>query len=92
MTKKHTSFKAVEKLSKYEDLENVETKTTTVPVVTGALGLVKKGTENYISKIPGNIGKTDHQKIALLGYCSHTQEVTIHQVTHETFHGMNSVP
>ena len=28
---------------------------TTVPVIIGALGLVKKGTENYIGKIPGNI-------------------------------------
>ena len=29
----------------------METKTTTVPVVSGALGLVKKGTENYIRKV-----------------------------------------
>ena len=44
----------------------METKTTTVPVVSGALGLVKEGTENYIRKIPGNIRITDHQKIVLL--------------------------
>ena len=44
----------------------METKTTTVPVVSGALGLVKKGSENYIRKIPGNIRITDHQKIVLL--------------------------
>lgn len=44
----------------------METKTTTVPVVSGALGLVKEGTENYITKIPGNIRIIDHQKIVLL--------------------------
>ena len=44
----------------------METKTTTVPVVSGALGLVKEGTENYIRKIPGNIRITYHQKIVLL--------------------------
>ena len=44
----------------------METKTTTVPVVSGALRLVKKGSENYIRKIPGNIRITDHQKIVLL--------------------------
>ena len=44
----------------------METKTTTVPVVSGALCLVKEGTENYIRKIPGNIRITDHQKIVLL--------------------------
>ena len=44
----------------------METKTTTVPVVSGALGLVKEGTENYIRKFPGNIRIRDHQKIVLL--------------------------
>ena len=31
-----------------------------------AQGIVKKGTENYISKIPGIIGITELQKIVLL--------------------------
>ena len=44
----------------------MEAKTTTVLVVFGALGLVKKGTENYIRKIPENIRITDHQKIVHL--------------------------
>ena len=44
----------------------METKTTTVPVVSGALSLVKEGTENYIRKIPENIRITDHQKIVHL--------------------------
>ena len=69
---KNTSLKTVGKLSKYKDFEieiekTWELKTTTVPVVIRALGLVKKGTENYISEIPGIIGITELQKIVLLG-------------------------
>ena len=42
-------------------------KTTTIPVVpvTGALGLVKKGMEKYISKIPGNLKIQEAQKCVL---------------------------
>jgi len=36
-------------------------------VVIGVLRLVKKGTGNYISKIPGNIRITEPQRIVLLG-------------------------
>ena len=42
-------------------------KTTTVPVIIEAFGLVKKRTENYTSKIPGNVRITELQKIVLLG-------------------------
>jgi len=42
-------------------------KTTTVPVIIGTFGLVKKGTEDYIGKIPGNIRITELQKTVLLG-------------------------
>lgn len=69
---KNTSIKVVEKLSKYKDLE-IETermwgmKTTTIPVVIGALGIIKKGTEEYIKKIPGNIKLQELQKTTLLG-------------------------
>ena len=42
-------------------------KTITVPVVIGALGVVKKGIEKHIDKIPGKINITEFQKIALLG-------------------------
>ena len=42
-------------------------KTTAVPVIIGALGLVKKAIENYIGKIPGNIRITELQKTVLLG-------------------------
>ena len=47
--------------NKYNDLEieikkTLKIKTTTVPVVIGALTLLKMGTENYISKIRGTGG------------------------------------
>ena len=65
-------MKVAEKLSKYKDLEIEVTKmwgmkTTTVPVVIGALGVIKKGIEKHIEKIPGTINITELQKIALLG-------------------------
>ena len=66
---KNTSVKIVEKLSKYEDLEiEIERmwrmKTTTVPVV---LEAIKKGTEQFIKNIPGNIRLQELQKATLLG-------------------------
>ena len=71
-TERYTSLKTMEKLTKYKNLENeIEKmwgmKTTTVPVVIGAFKLVKKGIENYIGKIPGNIRVTELQKTILLG-------------------------
>ena len=59
-TEKNTSNKVTEKLWKYKDLEiEIERKwgmkATTIPVVRGALGLVKKGLEKYIQQTPGNI-------------------------------------
>ena len=53
----NTLVKTTEKLNKYIDLEiEVERtwglKTTTVPVVMGALGTIKKDMENYTNKIP----------------------------------------
>jgi len=42
-------------------------KTTTVAVIIGVFGLVKKRTESYIGKIPGNTRITELQKIVLLG-------------------------
>ena len=37
-------------------------KTTTVPVVMGALGTIKKDMEDYYNKIPGNINRHELQK------------------------------
>ena len=67
----NTSVKTTEKLTKYKDLEiEVERmwglKTTTVPVVIGALGTVKKDMENHTNKIPVNINIHGPQKITLL--------------------------
>ena len=67
----NTSVKATQKFTKYKDLEmEVERmwglKTTTVPVVMGALGTIKKDMENYTNKIPGNINIHELQKITLL--------------------------
>ena len=61
-----------EKLSKYKDLETEIEKmwgmnTTTIPVVLGDLGLVKKGMQKYINNIPGNISIQEAQKCVLLG-------------------------
>ena len=61
-----------EKLSKYKDLEiEIERmwgmKATTIPVVIGALGIIKMGLEKYTKQIPGNIKISELQKIALLG-------------------------
>jgi len=38
-----------------------------IPVVVGALGVIKNGTEKQISKIPGNSNLQEIQKTALLG-------------------------
>ena len=70
-TERNTSLKTMEKLTKYKDLEIEikkmwEMKPTTVPVIIGTLGLVKKGTETYIREIPGNIRITELQKTVLL--------------------------
>ena len=59
-TEKNTSVKVTEKLSKYKDLEiEIERmwgmKVTTIPVVIGALGLIKKALKKCTKQIPGNI-------------------------------------
>ena len=68
----NVSLQEFDKLSKYKDLEIEITqmwhqKTITIPVVIGALGLIKKGTEKHIEKIPGEISLPELQKIALMG-------------------------
>ena len=69
-TDKNVSAKVFEKLSKYKDLEiEIEKmwqlKTTIIPVVVGALGLIKKGTIDYLKKIPGEPSLSEIQKIVL---------------------------
>ena len=69
---RNTSVKVVEKHSKYKDLEIEiarmwKTGTETMPVVIGALGVIKKGLEKYVDKIPGTVSIHELQKITLLG-------------------------
>ena len=71
-TERNTSIKMTEKFSKYKDQEIEIEKmwsmnTMTIPVIIGALGLVRKGMEKYINKIPGNISIQETQKCVLLG-------------------------
>ena len=61
-----------EKLSKYKDLEiKVEKlwhkKTVTIHVVIEALGMIKKGTEKHLEKIPWSPKLAEMEKIALTG-------------------------
>ena len=42
-------------------------KTEIIPVVIGALGVIKKGSEKFIRQIPGNINLQEIQKTTLLG-------------------------
>ena len=64
------SIKEYYKISKYKDLE-IEIKkmwwlkTITVPVVVGAPGMIQKGADKRIKKIPGSSSLYEIQKIAL---------------------------
>ena len=42
-------------------------KTKTMPIVIGALGVIKKGSKKYSDDIPANIRLQDIQKTTLLG-------------------------
>ena len=42
-------------------------KTETMPVIVGALGLLKKGLDKVTSRIPRNISNNAIQKITMLG-------------------------
>ena len=69
---KNVSFKTFEKLSKYKDFEIENGKmwhlrARTIPVVIGGLSLVKKETEDFLDKIPGNPSLREIQKIVLSG-------------------------
>ena len=67
---KNISLKEFQKLYKYKDLEIEVTKIwklkiKTIPVVIGALGMIKKGTRNFIDQIPGKPSLQEMQKILL---------------------------
>ena len=68
----NVSLKIFKKLSKYKDFETEITKmwhlkTTTLPVVTSALGMMAKTTPNYVLQISGAPSLTTLQKITLMG-------------------------
>ena len=64
------SLKEFQKFSKYKDLE-IEVckmgtfKTKTIPVVIGAWGIIKKGTQNFIDEIPCKPSLQEMLKIVL---------------------------
>ena len=69
---RNRSLQVVEKLSKYKDLEIEiarmwKMETETIPVVIGAFGVIKKGLEKYVDKIPNKASINELQKITLLG-------------------------
>ena len=71
-SERNVASKETEKLSKYKDLETEVTKmwqmkTTVIPVIIGAPGLVRKRMNELVSKIPGKISIEEIQKIVLLG-------------------------
>ena len=69
---RNTSMKVIEKLSKYKDLE-IEIarmwgmRTETVPVIVGALGLIRERMDQNLGKIPATSNINELQKIVLLG-------------------------
>ena len=81
---RNNSTKVIEKLSKYKELE-IETtrmwgmRTETVPVIVGALGLIREGMDQNLGKIPGASNINELQKIILLG-TAHTKKVSVHQI------------
>ena len=53
-------------------------KAIVIPVVVGALGMMKKKTEDHIKRIPGNPCLQELQKIVLNGMAHFNATCTIH--------------
>ena len=76
---KNVSEAEFEKLSKYKDLEiEVERlwhmKTVTILVVIGTLGMIKKGTEKHLEKIPGSPNLAEMQNISTYRHYSYPKK------------------
>ena len=57
-------------MKKCKDLETKiakmsKMKTKTIPVIAGALGMIKNGTQKYVHEFPGNLSLAEIQKIVL---------------------------
>ena len=62
------SAKEFEKLNKCKDLEIEiakmwKMKTKIIPVIVGALSIIKKGMQKYVNEIPGNLSLAEIQKL-----------------------------
>ena len=73
---KNISGKDFQKLSKYKDLEIEVTKiwkrkTKTIPVATGSLGMIKKGTQNFYRSNPWKTITAGNPENSTHKYCSH---------------------
>ena len=69
---RNVSLKEYEKVSKYKDLgieiqKMWHLKTTVILVVIGALGMIKRKSEDHMKQIPGNPCLQELQKIVLNG-------------------------
>ena len=67
---RNISVKEYNKLAKYKDLEIEihrvwQLKTKTLPIVVGALGMLKKGSSEFIDQIPGKSNIYEVQTIAV---------------------------
>ena len=67
---RNISIKEFDKLSKYKDLQiEIERmwhlKRTVMPIVVGALGMVKRGTQSYLKSLLGEPKLHEIQKIVL---------------------------
>ena len=57
-------------------------KTKIIPVVIGALGMIKKGTQKYVNETPGNLSLAEIKKI-MLNSTAHILKITL-SLLHET--------
>ena len=74
LSESNISAKEFEKLSEHKDLEieiakmwkmKKKKKKQTIPIIVGALGMIKKGTQKHVNEIPGNLSLAEIQKIVL---------------------------